>query len=130
MIINVHNLFRNNGGKSILEKIAYLLPSCTRDTDIAGWYDYGSVMGVIFTETNVVNKDLIGEKIYNNLCNILDSEQIKKIEISYHAFPEEYDKPKLDPSWEFTLNSDWQARADYNLSLPAHNGNVNFVAEP
>ncbi|GBE06243.1 UDP-glucose:undecaprenyl-phosphate glucose-1-phosphate transferase [bacterium BMS3Abin10] len=92
VLINIHNLLRNNGEGKILKNIARALPSLTRETDIAGWYDYGSVMGIIFTEINGVNEDIIGEKIYNNLSNILDSEQLKKIEISSHVFPEEYDK--------------------------------------
>ncbi|GBE38258.1 UDP-glucose:undecaprenyl-phosphate glucose-1-phosphate transferase [bacterium BMS3Bbin08] len=96
VLINIHNLLRNNGEGKILKNIARALPSLTRETDIAGWYDYGSVMGIIFTEINGVNEDIIGEKIYNNLSNILDSEQLKKIDISLHVFPEEFDRTKPD----------------------------------
>lgn len=96
VLINIHNLLRNNGEGKILKNIARMLSSLTRDTDIAGWHDYGSVIGIIFTEINGVNEALIGEKIYTNLSNILDSEQVKKIEISFHVFPEEYDRTKPD----------------------------------
>lgn len=104
VLINIHNLLRNNGEGKILKDIARMLSSLTRETDIVGWHDYGSVIGIIFTEINGVNEALIGDKINSNLSNILDSEQIKKIEISFHVFPEEYDRTKPD-----------RTKADLNL---------------
>ncbi len=98
MLVNIQNLCRTNEDSKILHDITCILSSFTRETDVAGWYDHGSVMGVIFTEINGVNEDYIGEKTYKSLSSILDSEQIKKIEISFHNFPEEHNKQGLDKS--------------------------------
>ncbi len=98
MLVNIQNLCRTNGDSKISHDIACILSSFTRETDIAGWYDHGSVMGVIFTEINGVNEDYIGEKTHKSLSSILDPEQMKKIEISFHNFPEEYDKQRSDKS--------------------------------
>ena len=42
----------------IAKKVGDTLSSVTRDTDIKGWYKYGSVIGVIFTEMVVKEKNL------------------------------------------------------------------------
>lgn len=130
MLINIHYLLGNNGEKNILKNIACALPSCTRETDIAGWYDYGSVIGIIFTETNVASKDFIEEKIHSNLNNILGSKQLKKIEVSFHVFPEKYNKAEPDPLWETGFNSGCQVLDDYPFPRPVHNGAVGAVYKP
>lgn len=98
MLVNIQNLCRTNEDSKILHDIARILSSFARETDIAGWYDHGSVMGVIFTEINGVNEDYIGEKIRKSLSSILDQEQMKKIEISFHNFPEEQNKQRSNKS--------------------------------
>lgn len=96
MLIDIHKLLGNNGEGEIVKESARVLSSSTRETDIKGWYQYEYIIGIIFTEINGVNKDCLEEKIYNSFCNILDSGQVKMIEISSHFFPEESDEQKPD----------------------------------
>ncbi|MEK6546362.1 MAG: hypothetical protein AABZ28_07505, partial [Nitrospinota bacterium] len=69
-----------------VNKIVQVLFSLTRETDIKGWYEHNSMIGVIFTEMDDI--EVLREKIYSNLNYELAAEQINKIEISFHVFPE------------------------------------------
>ncbi len=77
--------------KEIIRKIAAVLFSSTRETDLKGWYKYDSVIGTLFTEICDINKDSLRNKIYRNLCDKLELDQANRIEISFHLFPENPD---------------------------------------
>ena len=67
---------------------------------------------------NGTDKDLIRQKMYNNLGGILDIEQAKDIEISSHIFPEEHDKDKPNTSSDLNLYPDLSKRnSSKRLSL-------------
>ncbi|VAX34010.1 Undecaprenyl-phosphate galactosephosphotransferase, partial [hydrothermal vent metagenome] len=72
----------------------------TREIDLKGWYEYNSVMGVIFTEINGNDKDSLRQKMDNHLCRVLDRGQISGIKISWHVFPEEDVKQKAEADME------------------------------
>jgi exopolysaccharide biosynthesis polyprenyl glycosylphosphotransferase len=96
MLLDVEKLCHTHKKEPFLAKILSVLSSSTRDTDISGWYKNNSIVGVIFTEIGVVDKSSIRNAILtrvNTALNInLDREQIKKIHISLHFFPEDRDK--------------------------------------
>ncbi len=84
----------------IMEGAAGVLRSLTREIDLKGWYEYNSVMGVIFTEINGNDKDSLRQKMDNHLCRALDTGQISGIKISWHVFPEEDIKQKAEADLE------------------------------
>ncbi len=96
MLVDISSLLSDKAGDNFIKKIANVLSSCKRETDTAGWYQYDSIMGAVFTELGEIDKDLIliRRKIHNCLINILNSEQIKKIKITFHIFPEKNGKSK------------------------------------
>lgn len=75
----------------------------TRDTDIKGWYRDSAVLGVIFTEMNSLETELLQKKIYASLHASLTHEQLSVISISFHRFPDEGkpDKPGGQPGFTF-----------------------------
>ncbi|MGA7878755.1 MAG: hypothetical protein WCA08_24055, partial [Desulfoferrobacter sp.] len=77
----------------VIGKIAFTLNSCIRNTDIKGWYEYNSVVGVIFTELREVKENFVESrilrKIHKNLSTLLDLDQLSEISISFQTYPEE-----------------------------------------
>jgi exopolysaccharide biosynthesis polyprenyl glycosylphosphotransferase len=74
------------------EIIKPVLISCSRETDIRGWYEQNTIMGTIYTEMASVDESSIEKifrKLHNKIIDTLDAEWVKKIKISFHVFPEE-----------------------------------------
>ena len=72
-----------------IRNIAATLFSSLRETDLKGWYKTKSVIGVLFTEISDIDKDSLRNKIYRNLSHGLKIDQINRIEVSVHAFPDD-----------------------------------------
>lgn len=72
--------------------IKSVLLSCSRETDIRGWYHQDSIMGIIYTEMASVDEKVIEKifrKLHNKISDTLDAEWVKQIKVSFHVFPEE-----------------------------------------
>jgi lipopolysaccharide/colanic/teichoic acid biosynthesis glycosyltransferase len=75
------------------------LSGATRDTDIKGWHTEAATIGVIFTELGadadgraVANALLT--KVAGALSSVLSITEINEVKLSFHVFPEEWDKHK------------------------------------
>jgi lipopolysaccharide/colanic/teichoic acid biosynthesis glycosyltransferase len=64
------------------------LSASVRETDLKGWYENDSVIGVLFTEIGEVNRESLREKIYAKLRDKLKSAPASRIAISFHVFPD------------------------------------------
>jgi lipopolysaccharide/colanic/teichoic acid biosynthesis glycosyltransferase len=75
--------------------IAPMLLASTRETDITGWYKEGTILGTMFTEFELTEKESILrtllERITKVLSENLTTEQFRRITISFHLFPEDWD---------------------------------------
>lgn len=106
MLIHIEGVFDAAEKDTAIGKIAGLLFSMTRDTDIKGWYKQGSIMGIIFTESNGINTYDLQRKLKDNLLKVLGAEKTRKIEISLHHFPEEHGDEQSDLLVDMTLHTD------------------------
>ena len=79
----------SNGKEGAVKKIASALFSSTREIDVKGWYKNGSVIGVLFTELNGIDKASLREKVYSKLYAVLEMQQVRKIETTFYAFPDD-----------------------------------------
>src|SRR6266404_762152 len=50
MLVHVESILQANQSERALSEIVSALSSSTRETDLAGWYREGAILGVIFTE--------------------------------------------------------------------------------
>jgi len=91
MLLDIMKILRDDGKTEIARKITNIISSATRETDIKGWFKYDYVIGIIFTEINGVDVNSIKQKVVNNMCAVLNEEEINKIDITCHIFPEEND---------------------------------------
>jgi lipopolysaccharide/colanic/teichoic acid biosynthesis glycosyltransferase len=80
----------------ILAKISSVLSASTRDTDATGWYSDGSVVGVMFTEIAAEDRASIPgtiiARVTDTLRNNLTLEQFNRVRITFHVFPEQWDR--------------------------------------
>lgn len=91
MLLDISGLNTKHNGY-VYEKIKPILTSCSRETDIRGWYEHNNVMGVVFTEVASVDDNSMGsivQKLRKGIIKTLDAEEIKRIKVSFHVFPED-----------------------------------------
>lgn len=77
-------------------KILSLLSKSIRETDVRGWYEKGSGIGVIFTEIGSADGRSVGSALVAKIRDLLASElsalQMSQIHLSFYVFPEDWDK--------------------------------------
>lgn len=89
MLLDIDGIPAIDEKGAVIQKIASALFASTREIDIKGWYKNGSVIGVLFTELNGIDKRSLREKIYDKLQSALEIHHLRKIEASFYVFPEE-----------------------------------------
>jgi exopolysaccharide biosynthesis polyprenyl glycosylphosphotransferase len=92
MLLDLSGLHTRHRNVHILEKMRSALVSCTRETDIRGWYERNKTVGVIFTEMASIDEssvERIFRKLHSAFSEVLYPEWLKEIKISFHVFPEE-----------------------------------------
>lgn len=79
-----------------LVKIATALAANTRETDLTGWHQENRVIGVMFTEIGLEDRSvtlrIMIDRITETLRDNLTFEQFNRVRISFHVFPEDWDK--------------------------------------
>src|SRR5438093_1088898 len=83
----------NGNRHSVHSQTVSAIISAIRETDTAGWYKDGSLLGVIFAELGQADKKSIlaalQAKVTAALQSNLKAEDLSRIQISFHCFPEE-----------------------------------------
>jgi len=86
----------NGAAEEILRQAVDVVVSSKRETDLAGWYKQGAILGVIFTEVSMEGELPITEtlriKIETAFAKHLGRTRAAKIAISVHMFPQSRDK--------------------------------------
>jgi lipopolysaccharide/colanic/teichoic acid biosynthesis glycosyltransferase len=98
----------------ILLDILSALQTATRETDVMGWYEPNSAVGVMFTEITLENNNLILSTLLGRISDVLrgrlTNEQFSQIKFSFHLFPEEWDSTNPDRQSNPTLYPDLHER--------------------
>jgi len=110
MLVHVESILRANQSERALSEIVSALSSSTREADLAGWYRAGAILGVIFTEFREGDRkameSLTSAKVTASLRSRLTPEQLEKMHISFHFFPETEDKSGLSQPADAELYPD------------------------
>lgn len=110
MLVHVGKVLETDRGGIVLEGITEALSSSARETDLHGWYQNGSVVGVICTEigkgdlTSIINA--LQSRVGAALRNRLELEQMNVIHISFHVFPDDLDLKEGSRSTDISLYPD------------------------
>jgi lipopolysaccharide/colanic/teichoic acid biosynthesis glycosyltransferase len=77
---------------AVLQKIAGVLCRTIRETDLAGWFEADSVVGVIFTELGSTDVSaavkIIESKVTEGLQKAFKPIQLGSFQVSFYAFPD------------------------------------------
>jgi len=109
------NLPSEKNGKT-LGTIISALSVTTRETDVTGWYTNDCVVGVMFTEISVEDRSAILSTIITRVSDTLRRnltfEQFNQVSISFHVFPEDWDRDGNQRPSNPTLYPDLTKRDD------------------
>ena len=94
MLLKSIRFFRGPHSKQSFARIATALSVATRDTDVIGWYEAGSVMGVVFTEIGTHSRECIIDVLSKKMEAVLreamgDQHFIRKHSARAALFPGE-----------------------------------------
>jgi lipopolysaccharide/colanic/teichoic acid biosynthesis glycosyltransferase len=119
MLLDTRRLLRAASNGEHFEKVLCALSHSTRETDVKGWYENGSVFGVIFTEIGAAEGKSVTNalltRITNAFCTTLSIEQINEIRLSFHVFPE-------DPNHQSGIDPDSTLYPDLDCDVNAKRG--------
>jgi exopolysaccharide biosynthesis polyprenyl glycosylphosphotransferase len=94
MLLESESLLTAGENEETFDQIVEALSRSTRETDVTGWYETGSVIGIIFTEIGPSEGRSVASailaKVSAALTSTLSIEQINQISISFHVFPEDW----------------------------------------
>lgn len=92
MLIDATAAIGDKAADRVISRTIAVLLKSTRETDLVGWYEHGSILGVIFTEISLECEnpitDILRSKIANALQVELTGEVASSLAISVHLFPE------------------------------------------
>ncbi len=94
----------------VMDRMLTVLRTCSRETDIIGWYKESSIVGVMFTGLVINDRTLILSTILGRISSLLRHEltidQFSAVKLSFHFFPDEWDHEKVDHPTNFALYPD------------------------
>jgi lipopolysaccharide/colanic/teichoic acid biosynthesis glycosyltransferase len=110
MLLDAQALFQNGSSSRLLEQLTSAVLAATRETDLIGWYKEGAILGVIFTEVNLPEKQPITQvlitKVVKALHDRMDRQHASKVVITAHLFPESLDRQGPGSAADVTLYPD------------------------
>jgi lipopolysaccharide/colanic/teichoic acid biosynthesis glycosyltransferase len=113
VLMLVRSLDENHQGRLLSQTISALISS-TRESDLIGWYRESSVLGIIFTELDERDKMAIAEELLRKLevrlSEGLGEDNLSKIVISVHVFPEDWDQGNSEWVGDANLYPDLQPK--------------------
>jgi exopolysaccharide biosynthesis polyprenyl glycosylphosphotransferase len=115
MLLDSGAIRKNENNVGIVERLPSVVMHATRETDLVGWYENGTILAVIFTEINLEGTSPIVEvlhsKVVKALQENLDHKLASKLTITVHLFPESWDKDHPDRVADVKLYPDLSAKA-------------------
>jgi exopolysaccharide biosynthesis polyprenyl glycosylphosphotransferase len=102
MLLDMGDHLSSEATAKSLGKLLAAVSLCTRATDVAGWYQTDSVVGVMFTEIAFEDRKTIVStmisRVSDMLRNHLNLEQFNRVSVSFHVFPEDWEQESRKPS--------------------------------
>ena len=98
MTVTLEDALEQAVRESTLSEIETVLCESTRETDATGWYSKGAVLGIILTDLNEGNAEALAELVRTRITDALEDripEQLKRVRISFHSFPNNWMKSGL-----------------------------------
>lgn len=87
--------FQSTKGSDLLDRIVSALSGTTRETDLLGWYETGSILGLLMTEIGEPAPNMIEtitQKILRTLQDEITDEEFRTLSFQFRLFPHEVEK--------------------------------------
>lgn len=122
VLLNVTGLGQNGSKSHALRRLMPALCDATRETDTLGWYEEQRTIGILFTEFGDASMATVPEILVTRLLTLmgrkLTAEEVAKIEVTCHVYPEETShkkpgapvNPSLYPDLEPRTGSSWLSK--------------------
>lgn len=121
MLLDFREARPNRHLSAFFESLTSVVSDATRETDLIGWYEPGSILAVIFTEVNLEGGNPITQVLYSKIISILeerlDPKLASKLHVTVHLFPE---------NWEDKGHSDRVADSKLYPELSKKNAKKQF----
>jgi lipopolysaccharide/colanic/teichoic acid biosynthesis glycosyltransferase len=95
MLLHAGELLQGEQGEALLQTVTKTVVGSTRETDLYGWYERNSVIGVICTETGSARISSIlcalETRVLPALQKNLPPDGMNAIRISFHVYPDDLD---------------------------------------
>jgi lipopolysaccharide/colanic/teichoic acid biosynthesis glycosyltransferase len=95
-------------------RLAPVVSSAIRESDVVGWYESQTVLGVIFTEVKAHEHPSIAEalcaKVSKALAEAFEPSLAAKLVVTVHLFPESLNGTRSDPEADAKLYPDLNSR--------------------
>ena len=130
LLLDISHLIETTKDINAVDKIKASLNPSLREVDIRGWYHNNKTIGVLFTEITSIDEvfiDTIIHKIFDRFSKRLNPNWIKKINISYHLFPETNHKTLAGEPFNINLYPDI-VRKDLNKKFSFFMKNILDIA--
>jgi lipopolysaccharide/colanic/teichoic acid biosynthesis glycosyltransferase len=92
MLVDGKGMVEQKNYPRVLQHLSDLLCAGVRETDLVGWFETGSVLGVVFTELGQTDIKLainvIQAKVAAAIQNSAHAADFSKLLVSFYAFPE------------------------------------------
>jgi exopolysaccharide biosynthesis polyprenyl glycosylphosphotransferase len=115
LLIDTHAVHKNGNTASFVQRITSGVCGSTRETDIVGWYEDLTTLGVIFTETNPLEDNSVVEmlrsKISEALQSVFGENTASMFVISVHVFPQDLDKTRTEQPHDAEIYEDMSEKA-------------------
>lgn len=94
MLLESASLFRIGAQNENCDLLLEALRESIRETDIIGWHETGSAVGIIFTEIAEADEKIVAAalltKVTKALVSTLKIEEVSQVRLSLHVFPEDW----------------------------------------
>jgi len=124
MLVKFGDARASEGNRKALGRLIDALSESTRATDVVGWHQDYAVIGVIYTEVVIDDKSSTIKTIMNRVSETLSKsltlDQLNRISISFHVYPERWDGETVDRPSNPTLYPDFSElddRRKYSIAV-------------
>lgn len=123
MLLDLGESLGSAKSAKVLEDILEALSQSTRETDVVGWYEEHSTVGIMFTEIGIEARgstlNTLVTRISEALRGNLTFEQFDQVSLSFHIFPDDWDQNDGRRPGSQSLYPDLRARDDARKSSRA-----------
>ncbi len=104
ILLDATEALQSSENRQVRNGLVRAIDTARRETDIAGWYQEGSILGTIFTEMGdlgAATVQIVANKVRDALSAELSSEELKRVHLSVHVFGNSDQDPDLPPNTAF-----------------------------